>query len=184
MSDLQIALAVIGAIVIAAVIAYNKWQEARLSKRADRDFGSRHDDVLVARERCAAGTGRRARAARDATRARAGRAGARRAHHWRGRCTARARVPADPTTPCGPTIRPSTSGSTASRPCRARDRCRVWTRWRRRVRCSMQAVEKAVALGGGRRRGGHLGADLAGRLLSESPRRTSAGRPFRPGRRG
>lgn len=47
MSELQLALAVIGAIVIVAVIAYNKWQEARFAKRADRDFGSRHDDVLV-----------------------------------------------------------------------------------------------------------------------------------------
>ena len=48
MSELQLALAVIGAIVIVAVIAYNKWQEARFARRADRDFGSRHDDVLVA----------------------------------------------------------------------------------------------------------------------------------------
>jgi FtsZ-interacting cell division protein ZipA len=47
MSELQLGLAVVGAIVIAAVIGYNKWQEARLAKRADRDFGSRHDDVLV-----------------------------------------------------------------------------------------------------------------------------------------
>lgn len=49
MSDLQIGLAVVGAIVIVAVIAYNKWQEARLARRADRDFGSRHPDVLVSR---------------------------------------------------------------------------------------------------------------------------------------
>jgi FtsZ-interacting cell division protein ZipA len=48
MSDLQLGLAVIGAIVIVAVVAYNKWQEARLAKRARHDFGSRHDDVLVA----------------------------------------------------------------------------------------------------------------------------------------
>jgi hypothetical protein len=47
MSDLQIGLAVIGAIVIVAVIAYNKVQEARLARRAQRDFGSRHADVLV-----------------------------------------------------------------------------------------------------------------------------------------
>jgi hypothetical protein len=47
MSDLQLGLAVIGVIVIVAVIAYNKWQEARLAKRAEREFGSRHDDVLV-----------------------------------------------------------------------------------------------------------------------------------------
>jgi hypothetical protein len=47
MSDLQIGLAVIGAIVIVAVIAYNKLQEARLARRAQRDFGSRHADVLV-----------------------------------------------------------------------------------------------------------------------------------------
>ena len=54
MSELQLALAVIGAIVIVAVIAYNKWQEARFAKRADRDFGSRHDDVLVAAPAAAA----------------------------------------------------------------------------------------------------------------------------------
>jgi FtsZ-interacting cell division protein ZipA len=47
MSDLQLGLAVIGAIVIVAVIAYNKWQEARLAKRADRAFASQHEDVLV-----------------------------------------------------------------------------------------------------------------------------------------
>lgn len=47
MSDLQLGLAVIGAIVIVAVVAYNKWQEARLARRAHREFGSRHDDVLV-----------------------------------------------------------------------------------------------------------------------------------------
>jgi FtsZ-interacting cell division protein ZipA len=47
MSELQLALALIGVVVIVAVIAYNKWQEARLSKRAERDFGSRHEDVLV-----------------------------------------------------------------------------------------------------------------------------------------
>jgi|APFre7841882724_1041349.scaffolds.fasta_scaffold00183_15 hypothetical protein len=49
MSDLQIGLAVIGAFVIGAVIAYNKWQEGRVARRADRDFGSRHPDVLVSR---------------------------------------------------------------------------------------------------------------------------------------
>jgi FtsZ-interacting cell division protein ZipA len=49
MSDLQLGLAVIGVIVIVAVIAYNKWQERRLSQHAERDFGSRHEDVLVQR---------------------------------------------------------------------------------------------------------------------------------------
>lgn len=47
MTDLQLGLAIIGAIVIAAVIAYNKWQEARLSRRTERQFGSRHEDVLA-----------------------------------------------------------------------------------------------------------------------------------------
>jgi FtsZ-interacting cell division protein ZipA len=47
MSELQLALVVIGAIVIVAVVAYNKWQEARLARRAERDFGSRHGDVLI-----------------------------------------------------------------------------------------------------------------------------------------
>lgn len=47
MSDLQIGLLVIGAIVVAAVLAYNKWQEFRYRRQAEAGFRSRYDDVLM-----------------------------------------------------------------------------------------------------------------------------------------
>ncbi len=40
-------LAVIGALVIVAVFAYNKWQEHRAGRAADETFRSRHPDVLI-----------------------------------------------------------------------------------------------------------------------------------------
>lgn len=46
MSDLQLGLLGIGVIVVVAVIAYNKWQEFRLKRRAEATFASRHRDVL------------------------------------------------------------------------------------------------------------------------------------------
>jgi hypothetical protein len=46
MSDLQLALLVLGAFVIAGVVAYNFWQEKRVRERAERAFGRDHPDVL------------------------------------------------------------------------------------------------------------------------------------------
>lgn len=48
MSDLQLGLIAIGAAVLAAVIAYNKWQEAKLRSRSEESFASHHRDVLLA----------------------------------------------------------------------------------------------------------------------------------------
>jgi len=48
MSDLQIGLLAVGAVVVIAVLAYNKWQEARYRREAERSLGSRHDDTLLA----------------------------------------------------------------------------------------------------------------------------------------
>jgi len=48
-SDLQLGLLVIGILVVAGVIAYNKWQELRLHRKAQADFGSRHQDALLGR---------------------------------------------------------------------------------------------------------------------------------------
>jgi ZipA, C-terminal FtsZ-binding domain len=47
MSDLQIALSVVGAVVIASVIAYNRIQEDRFRRRAQASFGGDHGDVLL-----------------------------------------------------------------------------------------------------------------------------------------
>jgi hypothetical protein len=49
MSDLQLGLLAIGAAVVAGVIAYNKWQEVKLRRRAEMAFASRHGDVLLRR---------------------------------------------------------------------------------------------------------------------------------------
>jgi len=45
-SDLQLGLLGIGVIVVVAVIAYNKWQEIKLRRRAEAAFASGHRDVL------------------------------------------------------------------------------------------------------------------------------------------
>jgi hypothetical protein len=45
-SDLQIGLLGIGIVVVVAVIAYNKWQEVKLRRRAEAAFASGHRDVL------------------------------------------------------------------------------------------------------------------------------------------
>jgi hypothetical protein len=47
MTDLQIGLAVIGAIAVAAVLIYNRWQERGVRREAQRAFGSGHADVLL-----------------------------------------------------------------------------------------------------------------------------------------
>ncbi len=46
MSDLQLALLAIGAVVIAAVVAYNIWQERKARRRAERAFGPATGDAL------------------------------------------------------------------------------------------------------------------------------------------
>lgn len=55
MSDLQLGLLAIGAVVVFAVLAYNKWQEARYRREAEGSLGSRHDDVLMGAAESAAG---------------------------------------------------------------------------------------------------------------------------------
>src|SRR3989442_1262093 len=47
MTDLQIGLAVIGALAVAAVLFYNRWQERGVRREAERAFGSGHADVLM-----------------------------------------------------------------------------------------------------------------------------------------
>src|SRR5471030_48870 len=47
MSEFQTRLVVIGALVIVAVFAYNKWQEYRAERATDETFRSRHPDVLI-----------------------------------------------------------------------------------------------------------------------------------------
>ncbi|QJR14135.1 cell division protein ZipA C-terminal FtsZ-binding domain-containing protein [Usitatibacter palustris] len=47
MSDLQLALLAVGAVVIAGVVAYNVMQERKARGRAERAFGSDHPDVLL-----------------------------------------------------------------------------------------------------------------------------------------
>lgn len=50
MSELQLGLLGIGVLVVLGVLAYNKLQEARLRRRAEEVFGSKHDDVLLDRK--------------------------------------------------------------------------------------------------------------------------------------
>lgn len=47
MSELQLGLLAIGAVVVVCVLAYNKWQELQYKRQAERDFGARHRDVLI-----------------------------------------------------------------------------------------------------------------------------------------
>lgn len=47
MSELQLGLLGIGVLVVVGVLIYNKLQESRLKRKAEDDFGSRHDDVLM-----------------------------------------------------------------------------------------------------------------------------------------
>lgn len=47
MSDLQIALAAIGLLVVGGVYAFNLWQERKLRQRLERAFEGDHDDVLL-----------------------------------------------------------------------------------------------------------------------------------------
>lgn len=47
MSELQIGLVIVGVIVVAAVYAFNRLQEGKYRKRAERAFSQRHADVLL-----------------------------------------------------------------------------------------------------------------------------------------
>ncbi len=47
MSDLQIGLAMLGVLLVAAVLAFNWWQERQYRQRGEKAFSSRHDDVLL-----------------------------------------------------------------------------------------------------------------------------------------
>src|SRR5688572_4739628 len=47
MSDLQISLLMIGAVVVGAVFIYNWIQERGLRRRVQQSFGEAHDDVLL-----------------------------------------------------------------------------------------------------------------------------------------
>src|SRR5512140_3087170 len=47
MSELQIGLLAIGAVVVAAVLVYNRIQEGRARREAERNFRSGHEDVLI-----------------------------------------------------------------------------------------------------------------------------------------
>jgi len=47
MSDLQLGLLAIGVAVVVGVIAYNRWQEAKLRRRTEAAFGPRGGDILL-----------------------------------------------------------------------------------------------------------------------------------------
>jgi len=51
MTDLQLGLLVIGAVAVAAVLIYNRWQERGARREAERAFGSGHADVLLPERR-------------------------------------------------------------------------------------------------------------------------------------
>ena len=48
MSELQLGLVVIAAVILVAVLAYNKYEQIRLRRRTQAAFGSAHPDVLLA----------------------------------------------------------------------------------------------------------------------------------------
>ena len=47
MSDLQIGLAMLGVLVVAAVLAFNWWQERKFRRHGEEAFPERHDDILL-----------------------------------------------------------------------------------------------------------------------------------------
>ncbi|HVY07629.1 MAG TPA: cell division protein ZipA C-terminal FtsZ-binding domain-containing protein [Burkholderiales bacterium] len=47
MSDLQIGLAGLGALMVASVVAFNWWQERKFRRRSQETFPGRHEDVLL-----------------------------------------------------------------------------------------------------------------------------------------
>jgi FtsZ-interacting cell division protein ZipA len=48
MSDLQIGLAMLGVLVVAAVLAFNWWQERKFRRHGEQTFSGRHADILLA----------------------------------------------------------------------------------------------------------------------------------------
>jgi len=81
MSELQVGLLSVGAVVVAAVFLYNKWQERRYGRQAEVGFASRHEDVLM-RSGGGAGQG----TLQPVSRVRPRRARARGFRSGRGRC--------------------------------------------------------------------------------------------------
>src|SRR4051812_36657353 len=49
MSDLQIGLAILGALIVVAVLAFNYWQERQFQRRGEQTFTIPHEDVLLDR---------------------------------------------------------------------------------------------------------------------------------------
>ena len=47
MSELQIGLALLGVLMVAAVLAFNWWQERKFRRRGEETFSGRHEDVLL-----------------------------------------------------------------------------------------------------------------------------------------
>ena len=47
MSDLQIGLALLGALIVIAVLAFNYWQERQFQRRGAQSFTGHHEDVLL-----------------------------------------------------------------------------------------------------------------------------------------
>src|SRR3954470_12856725 len=67
MSDLQVSLLIIGAVVVGGVTAFNWFQQWRLRRRLEQSFGDKPDDVLL-REAPPRDAGRRVEPQLHATR--------------------------------------------------------------------------------------------------------------------
>lgn len=50
MNELQVSLLAIGVVVIIAVLAFNRWQERKYRRQAEKRFSSHHDDILLKEE--------------------------------------------------------------------------------------------------------------------------------------
>jgi FtsZ-interacting cell division protein ZipA len=50
MNELQVSLLAIGVVVIFAVLAFNRWQERKYRRQAEKRFSSHHDDILLEEE--------------------------------------------------------------------------------------------------------------------------------------
>jgi hypothetical protein len=46
-SDFQLALGGAAAAIVVGVLVYNRWQETKYKRRAERAFGTDHPDVLI-----------------------------------------------------------------------------------------------------------------------------------------
>lgn len=46
-SDLQLAIGGVAAVVVVGILVYNRWQENKYKRRAERAFGTDHPDVLI-----------------------------------------------------------------------------------------------------------------------------------------